>query len=300
MSTLPHISSLPRVSDSWSFVYVEAAHIECHQFTLQIRNERYRYSIPIAQYLVLLAGPGTTISHDAAVLLANHGCSLVWCGESGVRFYGSAHPETQVTTLADLQVQAYVSAHGRSEIAHRLYRMRFPASPVDPQASIAQLRGVEGVQMRSIYRTLAQQNGLAWQGRHTDDDWQAHAPLQQAINVANSCLYGVCHAAIVAVGMIPLCGFVHRGNQRSFVFDIADLYKADVTLPIAFATVAESETNIAQRVRRACRDAFASQTVLTRIVPDLYALFAQPRPWVRYIDTRHAPPPASAEEGTQC
>ncbi|NBU65458.1 MAG: type I-E CRISPR-associated endonuclease Cas1, partial [Chloroflexia bacterium] len=225
-----------------------------------------------------------TISHDAAVLLANHGCSLVWCGESGVRFYGSAHPETQVTTLADLQVQAYVSAHGRSEIAHRLYRMRFPASPVDPQASIAQLRGVEGVQMRSIYRTLAQQNGLAWQGRHTDDDWQAHAPLQQAINVANSCLYGVCHAAIVSLGMTGGLGFVHHGQQRSFVYDMADLYKATVSLPIAFAAVAQSDANVAQRVRRACRDAFYTQRLLARIVPDLLGLFALPIPGVRYID----------------
>ena len=102
--------------------------------------------------------------------------------------------------------------------------------------------------------------------------------------MANSCLYGVCQAAIVSIGMSSGLGFVHHGHQRSFVFDIADLYKASVSLPIAFATVAESETNIAQRVRRACRDAFYTQRLLERIVPDVLGLFAVPVPGVRYID----------------
>ncbi len=100
--------------------------------------------------------------------------------------------------------------------------------------------------------------------------------------MANSCLYGVCHAAIVAIGMSPALGFMHHGNQRSFVFDVADLYKVDVVLPIAFATVAEHDRNIPTRVRRACRDAFAQQRILERIVPDLYALWQLPRPGVRY------------------
>jgi CRISPR-associated protein Cas1 len=102
--------------------------------------------------------------------------------------------------------------------------------------------------------------------------------------VANSCLYGVCHAAIVSIGLSPALGFFHHGNQRSFVWDVADLYKVQLTLPIAFATVAASSDNVATRVRRACRDAFFAERILERIVPDVYALFALPLPTVRYID----------------
>ena len=139
--------------------------------------------------------------------------------------------------------------------------------------------------MRDLYAELAQRYGIPWQGRsYDDDDGLTDQPIQHAMHVANSCLYGVCHAAIVAIGMNPALGFVHRGNQRSFVWDIADLYKAQLALPIAFATCAESPDNIAQRVRRACRDAFTHQRILERIVPDIYALFAMPLPAVRYID----------------
>ena len=282
----PHNKQLlPRVSDSWSFVYVETTHIERDAHALVVSNEQGQLRLPSAQFVTILAGPGTTITHAATTLLAERGCSMVWCGEAAVRFYASALPETQTTALLESQAQAWAFPQARAEVARRMYRMRFPDDPVDERTSIEQLRGREGAQMRTLYREIAQRYGVEWQGRSYDeDDGLASEPLQQAISVANSCLYGVCQAAIVSIGMSGGLGFVHHGHQRSFVFDIADLYKASVSLPIAFATVAESETNIAQRVRRACRDAFYTQRLLERIVPDVLGLFAVPVPGVRYID----------------
>lgn len=275
---------LPRVSDSWSFVYVEAARVERHEYAIQISTEHQAFCLPVAQCLVLLLGPGSTLTHAAATILSERGCSVVWCGEAGVRFYGHATPETEGSTNLDRQVQLLTAAHLKEEVARRMYRLRFPTDDLPSNCSIAQLRGREGNHMRDIYAALAQRYQIAWTGRDTTAD-NGH-PLQLAINVANSCLYGICHAAIVSVGMSPVLGFVHHGNQRSFVFDVADLYKADVVLPIAFAAVAESETNIAQRVRRACRDLFHSQRILERIVPDIYAVLALPTPQVRYVDSK--------------
>lgn len=40
-----------------------------------------------------------------------------------------------------------------------------------------------------------------------------------------ACLYGVVHSVIVALGCSPALGFVHVDHERSFVYDIADLYK---------------------------------------------------------------------------
>lgn len=278
------LQGLPRVSDSWSFVYVAAARIERHEFAIHINTEQHSLRLPVVQCLVLMLGPGCSLTHAAALLLAERGCSVVWCGDAGVRFYGHATPETVATSLLDAQVQAWALPHARADVARRMYRMRFADADdgVDEQTSIEQLRGLEGTQMRMTYARLARRYNVPWPGRATHDDTYADTPLQQAINVANSCLYGVCHAAIVAIGMSPALGFMHHGNQRSFVFDVADLYKADVVLPIAFATVAEHDRNIPVRVRRACRDAFAQQRILERIVPDLYALWQLPRPGVRY------------------
>ena len=64
----------------------------------------------------------------------------------------------------------------------------------------------------------------------------------------------------------------------SFVYDVADLYKTEVTVPIAFRAVAEGTEGLESRVRRACRDAFLAGRVLQRIVPDMvYALGGERR-----------------------
>ena len=64
-------------------------------------------------------------------------------------------------------------------------------------------------------------------------------------------------------------GFIHTGKQLSFVYDIADLYKVDITVPLAFQLVAESTVNLESRVRHACRDAFHAYKLLDNILPDI-------------------------------
>ena len=81
--------------------------------------------------------------------------------------------------------------------------------------------------------------------------------------------HAVCHAAIVSGGYSPAIGFVHTGKQLSFVYDVADLYKADLTIPIAFSIVAESNQNIERRARMACREKFREVKLLDRILPDI-------------------------------
>ena len=60
----------------------------------------------------------------------------------------------------------------------------------------------------------------------------------------HACLYGLAHAVIVALGCAPGLGFVHVGHECSFVYDIADLYKAEVTIPIAFEVAAQAPEDL--------------------------------------------------------
>jgi CRISPR-associated protein Cas1 len=74
-----------------------------------------------------------------------------------------------------------------------------------------------------------------WEHRnHDPDNFDDGTPVNQALSAANTSLFGVVHAVIVALGCAPGLRFVHTGHIRSFVYDIADLYKAGITLPIAF------------------------------------------------------------------
>ena len=115
-----------------------------------------------------------------------------------------------------------------------------------------------------------------WGRNYRRDTWDAADPINRALSAANSCLYGLCHAAIVSAGYSPALGFIHTGKQLSFVYDIADLYKADLTIPAAFRAVAESAglpkgaSGLEGRVRRVCRAiAFQERRLLARVVADI-------------------------------
>jgi CRISPR-associated protein Cas1 len=60
----------------------------------------------------------------------------------------------------------------------------------------------------------------------------------------------------------------------SFVYDVADLYKVELTIPVAFAAAADGTEGLEGRVRRTCRDAFHRGRLLQRIIPDLERIFA--------------------------
>ena len=128
--------------------------------------------------------------------------------------------------------------------------------------------------MRAAYAAAAEHHGVVWSGRsYRRDGWGAADPINRALSAASVALYAYCQAAILALGFSPAIGFIHTGSTRSLVFDIADLYKAELTIPLAFATVAAGTDDIERRVRRACRTAFYEANLGSRLVTDTRAMF---------------------------
>jgi CRISPR-associated protein Cas1 len=150
-----------------------------------------------------------------------------------------------------------------------MYRMRFQEKlPAD--LTVQQLRGMEGIRVREAYARASRESGVPWSGRSYDrKDWRSTDPVNRALSAANSCLYGVCHAAILSVGYSPALGFIHTGKQLSFVYDIADLYKVELTIPLAFRTAAENPQDLERHVRLQCRDVFRESRLIQRIIPDI-------------------------------
>ena len=89
-------------------------------------------------------------------------------------------------------------------------------------------------------------------------------------------LYSVCQAAIYSLGYSSALGFVHTGKMLSFVYDIADLYKAETTIPAAFASMKRDPKNPESHVRDFCRKYFHSANLMKRIAVDLAWLFEEP------------------------
>jgi CRISPR-associated protein Cas1 len=89
------------------------------------------------------------------------------------------------------------------------------------------------------------------------------------LSTANNCLYGICHSAILSLGYSTAIGFIHEGHQTSFVFDIADLYKVEVSIPIAFSCVSEDNNKSMNNTRIKMRDYFNDNKFLKRVVNDI-------------------------------
>ncbi len=271
---LKDLNTLPKVRDSFSYLYVEHCKIEQDAKAIALFDAEGKTSVPCANLTTLLIGPGTTITHAAVKTLADNGCLAMWSGEGAVRFYAQGMGETRAAR--HLLRQAYLSSipELRLRVVRRMYEMRF-GEELPEELSLQQIRGKEGVRVRTAYSQAGAATGVEWAGRQYNRvDWKDSSPINRALSSANSCLYGVCHAAIVSAGYSTALGFIHTGKMLSFVYDIADLYKADITIPLAFQVVGESELEIERRIRHALRDKFHEERFLARVIPDIETALA--------------------------
>lgn len=263
---------LPKMRDSWSYLYVEHCQIDQDAQAIACRDVNGVTPVPVATLALLMVGPGTSITHAAIRTLAENGCSVQWVGEQGVRFYAQGLGETRSARRLLRQAALWADPQAHLAVVRRMYQMRFP-EPLDAALTLQQIRGREGVRVREAYAQASRETGVEWSGRaYHRDEWSYADPVNRALSVANSCLYGICHAAILAAGYSAALGFVHTGMQLSFVYDIADLYKADLTIPAAFGAVAEDGRGLEARIRQACRERFRELRLLARIVEDIDAV----------------------------
>lgn len=269
------LQSLPRIKDRVTFLYVEHAKINRQDGAITVTDKDGILRIPVAMIGVLLLGPGTEVTHRAMELIGDMGTSVVWTGEQGVRQYAHGRALSHSTQLLISQAKLVSNVRLRVSVAREMYRMRFDNEDVS-NLTMQQLRGREGARVREIYRKESRATGVVWTGREYDpDDFMSGNPINQALSAAHQALYGLVHSVIVALGLSPGLGFVHTGHDLSFVYDVADLYKAEVTIPIAFKIASEAELedkNIGRKTRLAVRDAFVDGKIIERIVKDLYHL----------------------------
>ena len=270
---LKDLHLLPRVEDGWSFLYVDHCRIEQDGKSISFWEETGRTPVPCATLSLLMLGPGSTITHAAVQTLVESGCLILWCGEEAVRVYGVGMGETRSSRNLLRQASAWADRVTRLTIVRRMYARRFDEK-VDDSLSLQQLRGREGLRVRAIYAEASRATGVEWKGRNYDrTSWRVADPINRALSCANSCLYGICHAAIVAAGYSPAIGFIHTGKALSFVYDVADLYKTVTSIPAAFAVARENPKDLEGTVRHAMRDLFFEERLLERILPDLAVLF---------------------------
>lgn len=271
---LPPLKPIP-MKDRISVLFVDKGQLDVLDGAFVVVDKNgVRTHIPIGGVACLMLEPGTRVSHAAATLASRVGCLLVWVGEGGVRLYASGQPGGARADRLLYQAKLALDDSARLKVVRKMYAIRFKEEP-PARRSVDQLRGIEGARVRKMYELLAKQYRVPWKRRNYDHTrWESGDIPNRCLSSATACLYGICEAAILAAGYAPAIGFIHTGKPQSFVYDIADIFKFDTVVPVAFRIAAKKPYDPERQVRLACRDAFRQSKILKRIIPTIEEVLA--------------------------
>lgn len=268
-----NLKTLARFGDSLGFLYLEHAVIEQEDASVSAFTADGRISLPAASLSSLLLGPGVRITHAAISTLGRNGCVVMWVGEDGLRYYAAGQPKTRSSANLERQCRLWADTTTRERVIRRLYELRF-GEVLPASMTLQQIRGREGARVRDAYAAASRQWRVPWSGRQYDQTrWSASDPVNRALSAANAALYAVCSAGLHALGYSPALGFIHTGKQLSFVYDLADIYKLETTVPAAFEAAAEGASKVEARARECFRRLAWQQHLPDKITKSLSLIF---------------------------
>lgn len=271
---LPPAAPIP-LRERRSVLFVERGHLDVRDGTFALVDKSgERTLIPIGGVACLMLEPGIRVSHRAVALAAQVGTLLVWVGEAGVRLYAAGQPGGARSDRLLYQARLALDEEARLRVVRKMFEFRF-GEPAPKKRSVDQLRGLEGARVRALYAELAKKFGVPWTARRYDaSQWDKADRANRCLSAATSCLYGITEAAVLAAGYAPAIGFLHSGKPLAFVYDIADLFKFETVVPVAFQVAARASANPEQEVRHRCRDAFRETRLLRRLIPTMEEVLA--------------------------
>ena len=232
----PSITDLPQLTDRVSFLFLDRVRIEQGRTGLEAWSEVpgegfHRTAIPAATLDLLALGPGTSITAPAMATLFRSGTVIIFTGADGMIGYSSARSLATTGKWAAAQARLWTDLTQRRAIARRLYLLRFPEQPIPEGVSLDVLRGLEGQSVKQTYQAMAKAHHVKGFRRVTVG---AQDPVNVCLNRANSLLYGVALSVCSALCLNPALGFIHNGASGALLYDLADVYKVRISIPVAF------------------------------------------------------------------
>ena len=231
---------LTPIKDRYPFIYLEHGRLEVDDSSVRwISSNGSVISLPIATIQCVLLGPGTSITHEAIKILAQTNCLVAWVGEDSFLFYAAGCAPTSNTKNLIKQITKSCNQEEKVKVARRLFKHRFPDDDISTR-TITELMGMEGFRVRKLYEEMAEKYQVGWSGRaYEPGKFQMSDLTNRCLTALNAALYGIICSCIHALGLSPRTGFIHSGSPLPFVYDIADLYKKDLTIELAFRMTKE-------------------------------------------------------------
>lgn len=269
--------SLPQVKDKYPFIYLERGRLEIDDSSVKwIDCDTNVVRLPIATLNCLLLGPGTTVTHEAIKVMASSNCSLCWVGEDSLLFYAAGLSPTANSRNFRHQMLLAADPDRSLTVAKRMFLHRFPAAEVKNK-SLKELMGMEGHRIRSLYQEKAQQYQVGWSGRNFDPgNFEIGDITNKVLSSVNAALYGILCSVIHSLGYSPHIGFIHSGSPLPFVYDLADLYKENLCVDLAFSlTLDLAGTYNKYKVADAFRKRVVEMNLLKNIPLDIQKILGE-------------------------
>lgn len=228
---------LPQVKDKYPFLYFEHGKIEIDDMSVKfISAEKFIVKIPCGLITCLILGPGTSLTHEVIKILAQYNCFIFWMGENMLRFYSTGISITNHTKNIYKQIDNYSNKQKRLNIVKYMLSERFPEIDLENK-TINQLRGMEGIRVKQLYKELANEYNVFWNFRNTGNlsSFQQISPINKYITIFNQFLYAYVTSVILALGYSPYIGFLHKGSPLPLTYDIADMFKKEMSIIPAFS-----------------------------------------------------------------
>lgn len=270
----PPLETLALAKDRWTPLYLEHGRLEVDDSSVKwIGADGLLCRLPVATISALILGPGTTVTHAAIKACAESNTTVCWTGEESLRFYAFGLTPNHTNDMPRLHAEAWADKRRRTRIARTMFKMRFPDGDVEGK-TVKELRGMEGLRVRTLYAKLGLEYGVTWKGRNYDrTNWDTADVINRNLSAANSSLYALCAAVITSLGYLPSLGFVHDAGTLPFVYDVADLYKHLTSIPAAFLAARQNGKQDGELVRKLLKQKVEEERILQRIPKDLATLF---------------------------
>lgn len=270
--------SLPQVKDKYPFIYLERGRLEIDDSSIKwIDSTNNVVPLPVATLNALLLGPGTTVTHDAVRTAAAANCAICWVGEDTLLFYAAGFLPTADTRNLKQQIELSADPKKSIEVARRMFARRFPDADLK-EKTLQEMMGMEGNRVRALYQEKAEQYQVGWKGRSfTPGKFEVSDLTNQILTSTNAALYGILCSATHSLGYSPHIGFIHSGSPLPFIYDMADLYKAELCIDLAFSLTRDLAGRYDKhRVAAAFRKRVIESDLLAKYGADVTTMLGSP------------------------
>jgi CRISPR-associated protein Cas1 len=257
-------------TDKYSFIYIEQGLLHRKDYGLRFTTKEQFFEIPVGMISTIMVGPGVSVTHAGAVLVSRMKCMLMWVGEDMSTLYAYSGCEDRKNDNILKQIKIY--NRYKDKMALKLFCKRFKEDYNPKKLNLKILMGMEGAKVKEKYFELAKKYGVPWMGRKISGEWNDQTVYNQALSLCNHCLYGIVSSALQALGYISALGVIHEGNMQSLVFDIADIYKIEYSLPIAFEAASIKDINLKDWVKSKMKSLIIEKDFMALVVSDIEEL----------------------------